>query len=157
MNPPAVLVRTAALREVGLFNEKMRQLVDMEMWVRLMAVSHVGYICKALASLRVHPQRASNRHACEEIIRLDYDCLYDTLENTNNLPVATLAGSACAAIGASSPTSVTCVSCKVVSSAAEALCFGMIKDIVRAIVPHYIYWLGLHRIKAGCPPARSST
>jgi len=77
--PTAVLVRTVLFREVGLFNEKMRQLVDMEMWVRLMAVSHVGYICKALASLRVHPQRASNRHAREEIIRLDHDCLYDTL------------------------------------------------------------------------------
>ena len=69
--PTAVLVRTALFREVGLFNEKMRQLVDMEMWVRLMAVSHVGYISKALASLRVHPQRASNRHATEEIDRFE--------------------------------------------------------------------------------------
>ena len=85
--PTAVLVRTALLREVGLFNEKMRQLVDMEMWVRLMAASHVGYISKALASLRVHPQRASNRHAREEIIRLDHDCLYDTLRTPTIYPL----------------------------------------------------------------------
>jgi len=57
--PTAVLIRTSVLREVGLFNEKMRQLVDMEMWVRIMAVSDVGYISEALASLRVHPRRAS--------------------------------------------------------------------------------------------------
>jgi glycosyltransferase involved in cell wall biosynthesis len=77
--PTAVLIRTSVLREVGLFNEKMRQLVDMEMWVRIMAVSHVGYISKPLASLRVHPRRASNRHAAEEIHRFEHDYLFDAL------------------------------------------------------------------------------
>ena len=77
--PTAVLIRTSALRKVGLFNEKMRQLVDMEMWVRIMAISHVGYISKPLASLRVHPRRASNRHAAEQIDRFEHDYLFDTL------------------------------------------------------------------------------
>jgi hypothetical protein len=85
--PTAVLIRTSVLREVGLFNEKMRQLVDMEMWVRIMAVSDVGYISKPLASLRVHPRRASNRHAAEKIIRLDHDCLYDTLRTPTIYPL----------------------------------------------------------------------
>jgi glycosyltransferase involved in cell wall biosynthesis len=76
--PTAVLIRASVLREVGLFNEKMRQLVDMEMWVRIMAVSDVGYISKSLASLRVHRRRASNRHT-EEIDRFERDCLFDTL------------------------------------------------------------------------------
>ena len=65
--PTAVLIRTSVLREVGVFNEKMRQLVDMEMWVRIMAVSDVGYISEPLASLRVHLRRASNRNAAEGI------------------------------------------------------------------------------------------
>jgi GT2 family glycosyltransferase len=77
--PTAVLVRTSVLRKVGLFNEKMRQLVDMEMWVRIMAVCHVGYISKPLASLRVHPRRASSRHAAEAIDRFEHDCLFNTL------------------------------------------------------------------------------
>jgi glycosyltransferase involved in cell wall biosynthesis len=51
--PTAVLIRTCVLRQAGLFNERMCQLVDMEMWVRLMAISHVGYIPKALTSVRV--------------------------------------------------------------------------------------------------------
>jgi hypothetical protein len=57
----------------------MRQLVDMEMWVRIMAVSDVGYVAKPLASLRVHPRRASNRHAAQEIGHFEHDCLFDTL------------------------------------------------------------------------------
>jgi len=81
------LVRTVLFREVGLFNERMRQLVDMEMWIRLMATSHVGYISKALASVRVHLQRASNRHTSEEIIRLDRDCLCDTLRTPTIYPL----------------------------------------------------------------------
>jgi len=80
--PTAVLVRTVLFREVGLFNERMRQIVDMEMWVRLMAASHVGYISKALASVR-----ASNRHTSEEIIRLDRDCLCDTLRTPTIYPL----------------------------------------------------------------------
>jgi glycosyltransferase involved in cell wall biosynthesis len=85
--PTAVLVRTVLFGEVGLFNEKMRQLVDMEMWVRLMATSHVGYISKALTSVRVHPQRASTRHTSEEIIRVDRDCLCDTLRTPTIYPL----------------------------------------------------------------------
>jgi glycosyltransferase involved in cell wall biosynthesis len=85
--PTAVLVRTALFREVGLFNERMRQLVDMEMWVRIMAVSDVGYISKPLASVRVHPQRASNRHATEEIDRFEHDCLFDTLRTPAIYPL----------------------------------------------------------------------
>jgi len=77
--PTAVLVRTDLFRETGLFNERMCQLVDMQMWVRLMAISHVGYISKTLTSVRLHPQRASNRHWNEEIDRFERDCLYDTL------------------------------------------------------------------------------
>jgi glycosyltransferase involved in cell wall biosynthesis len=85
--PTAVLVRTVLFHEVGLFNERMRQLVDMEMWIRLMAVSHVGYISKALGSVRIHPQRASNRHATEEIYLFERDCLCDTLRTPTIYPL----------------------------------------------------------------------
>ena len=57
-------------------------------------------------------------------------------ENTSNLPAAKLAGSARAAIRTRSPTSIICVSLNAVSSAAEALHFGLIKDIVWAAVQH---------------------
>ena len=85
--PTAVLVRTVLFCEVGLFNERMRQLVDMEMWIRLMAICHVGYVAKTLMSVRVHPQRASSSHNTEEISRSERDCLCDTLRSPSIYPM----------------------------------------------------------------------
>ena len=85
--PTAVLIRTSVLREAGFFNERMCQLVDMEMWIRLMAISHVGYIPKTLTSVRVHLQRASNRHFGEEIDRFEQDCLRDTMRMPTIYPL----------------------------------------------------------------------
>ena len=85
--PTALLIRTCVLREAGFFNERMCQLVDMEMWVRLMAISHVGYISKPLMSVRIHPERASNRQATEEINRFELNCLCDTLRMPTIYPL----------------------------------------------------------------------
>ena len=85
--PTAVLVRTDSFEKVGLFNENMRQLVDMEMWVRLMATCHIGYIPRALSSVRVHAQQASNRHATEEMDRFERDRLQDTLRTPAIYPL----------------------------------------------------------------------
>ena len=76
-----MLVRADLFDKVGLFNENLRQLVDMEMWVCLMA-SHVGYIPRALTSVRVHAQQASNHHTTEEMARFERDSLQDTLRTS---------------------------------------------------------------------------
>lgn len=85
--PTAVLVRTDLFDKVGLFNENMCQFVDMEMWVRLMATSHVGYIHTALSSVRVHAQQASFRHNTDEILRFEVDRLRDTLRTSAIYPL----------------------------------------------------------------------
>ncbi len=85
--PTAVLVRTDLFGNVGLFNENMRQLVDMEMWVRLMATSHVGYIPRALSSVRVHARQASGRHTTQESYRFEKDRLQDTLRTSAIYPL----------------------------------------------------------------------
>ncbi|PYL63076.1 MAG: hypothetical protein DMF24_01765 [Verrucomicrobia bacterium] len=85
--PTAVLVRTDLFDKVGLFNENMRQLVDMEMWVRLMATSHVGYIPRALSSVRVHGGQATGRHTTEEIDRFEKDRLQHTLRTSAIYPL----------------------------------------------------------------------
>jgi hypothetical protein len=84
--PTAVLVRADLFDKVGLFNENLRQLVDMEMWVCLMA-SHVGYIPRALTSVRVHAQQASNHHTTEEMARFERDSLQDTLRTSAIYPL----------------------------------------------------------------------
>ena len=85
--PTAVLVRRDLFDKVGLFNENMRQLVDMEMWVRLMATSHVSYIPAALSSVRVHARQATSRHTTEEIDRFEKDRLQDTLRTSAIYPL----------------------------------------------------------------------
>jgi glycosyltransferase involved in cell wall biosynthesis/cephalosporin hydroxylase len=85
--PTSVLMRRRLFGAIGLFNERMRQLVDMEMWIRLMAVSYVGYISKQLSSLRIHPDRASNRHLTEEICRFEWNCLCDALRTPTIYPL----------------------------------------------------------------------
>jgi glycosyltransferase involved in cell wall biosynthesis len=85
--PTAVLVRRELFGKVGLFNENMRQLVDMEMWIRLMATSHVGYIPTALSAVRVHARQATSRHTAEEIDRFEKDRLQDTLRTPAIYPL----------------------------------------------------------------------
>jgi glycosyltransferase involved in cell wall biosynthesis len=85
--PTAVLVRTDLFEKVGLFNENMRQLVDMEMWVRLMANSYVGYIPRALSSVRVHAHQATHSHKTEEMVRFEMECLQDTLRTSAIYPL----------------------------------------------------------------------
>jgi glycosyltransferase involved in cell wall biosynthesis len=85
--PTAVLVRRDLFDKVGLFNENMRQLVDMEMWVRLMAASHVGYIDRALSSVRVHARQATSGQTTDEIDRFEKDRLQDTLRTSAIYPL----------------------------------------------------------------------
>jgi glycosyltransferase involved in cell wall biosynthesis/SAM-dependent methyltransferase len=85
--PTAVLIRTCVLHDVGFFNERMCQLVDMEMWVRLMAISHVGYVSEPLISVRIHLQRASTRQITEEIGRFELKCLCDALRAPSIYPL----------------------------------------------------------------------
>ncbi len=85
--PTAVLVRRELFGKLGLFNENMRQLVDMEMWVRLMATSHVGYFPRALISVRVHARQATSSHTTDEIDRFEKDRLEDTLRTSAIYPL----------------------------------------------------------------------
>jgi glycosyltransferase involved in cell wall biosynthesis len=57
--PTAVLVSREALLRLGLFNVKLRQLTDLEMWLRIAYFYRVGFIAEPLATFRVHARSAS--------------------------------------------------------------------------------------------------
>ena len=57
--PTIVLIRADALRQLGGFRDELKQLVDLEMWWRLMASGKVGFIDEPLSSFRIHPLQAS--------------------------------------------------------------------------------------------------
>ena len=61
--PTAVMVRRDALRRVGLFNTRLRQLTDLEMWLRLVFFFDVGFVAAPLATFRLHPTSATSANA----------------------------------------------------------------------------------------------
>jgi glycosyltransferase involved in cell wall biosynthesis len=57
--PTAVMVSREALARLGLFNVEVRQLADLEMWLRIAYFYEVGFIPDPLAAFRVHARSAS--------------------------------------------------------------------------------------------------
>jgi glycosyltransferase involved in cell wall biosynthesis len=60
--PTAVMVRRAAFERVGLFAERMPQLLDEEMWLRLAYFFDVGFVPRPLVTIRVHDASATSRN-----------------------------------------------------------------------------------------------
>ena len=52
--PTAVMVSREALARLGLFNVEIRQLTDLEMWLRVAYFYRVGFIAEPLVTFRVH-------------------------------------------------------------------------------------------------------
>jgi glycosyltransferase involved in cell wall biosynthesis len=57
--PTVVMVRRQALVSLGLFNVRLQQLTDLEMWLRISYFFRVGFISEPLATFRVHSRSAS--------------------------------------------------------------------------------------------------
>lgn len=57
--PTAVMARRESLRRVGLFNNRLRQLTDLELWLRLAAFFDVGYVPEPLSSFALHSTSAT--------------------------------------------------------------------------------------------------
>jgi glycosyltransferase involved in cell wall biosynthesis len=61
--PTSVLVRRDAFARVGLFNDRLSQLVDVEMWLRLLFFFDLGFVDEELSGYRHHTQSVSAAHA----------------------------------------------------------------------------------------------
>ena len=58
---PTVMARTECYRKYGGFDARLPFATDLEMWLRLAAHCHVGYVAEPLTSLRVHPGQETAR------------------------------------------------------------------------------------------------
>ena len=63
--PTAVLLRTSAVKQVGGFDTDLSQLVDVELWWRLLARFSVGFVDQPLAVFRLHPGQQTVKNAAE--------------------------------------------------------------------------------------------
>lgn len=78
--PSTVLVRKKVFDTVGLFDTELYQLVDVDMWLRIMGHYKIGFVDKPLSSFRIHPQQQTHKNIHnKEILWLDGRNFYNKL------------------------------------------------------------------------------
>ena len=87
--PTTVLLNKEVLQSLGGFDPNLRQLVDVDMWLRIMMGSKVGFVDEQLSVFRLHQGQATRDNVKAGIIQRDWECFYRKLaESTEfkNLP-----------------------------------------------------------------------
>lgn len=69
--PTAVMIRKACLRRTGIFNRFLRQAIDMDLWLRLMAFFDVGFLDAALCTRWVGTSSETGYNIAERRAWLD--------------------------------------------------------------------------------------
>lgn len=64
--PSVVLLARAALDDVGRFDERLRQCVDLELWWRVLARRDVAYVDRELSSFRLHAAQQTGVNTKED-------------------------------------------------------------------------------------------
>lgn len=57
--PPSTLIRRSVFHRLGLFNPRLRQMCDIEMWLRIMFFYDLGFVDEPLLTFRVHGRSMS--------------------------------------------------------------------------------------------------
>ena len=86
--PSHVLIRKNVFNEIGYFNPSIIQLIDIDMWYRILLKYKVGFINESLSVFRIHDNQLSNKNKKyfakvenEKLILLK--SLYENLVNIN--------------------------------------------------------------------------
>ena len=88
--PSTVLIKKDVFDRLGLFNSEFCQLVDLEMWLRIMSQYKIGFINKILSHFRIHSQQQTHRNAAlKEAILLDYQKLFYKIYSETRYPQPT--------------------------------------------------------------------
>ena len=80
--PSAVLMRRDSFEQLGGFDEKLCQLTDVDMWLRLLgatAQTKVGYVADPLARWRIHPMQATQKNIEGQRIDQDWQQFYNNV------------------------------------------------------------------------------
>jgi glycosyltransferase involved in cell wall biosynthesis len=77
--PSSVLIRREALERVGLMNERLHQIGDLDLWARIMLSYKIGYVDRALAVYRHHGASVTAENAGTGRDWLDRLWLFESL------------------------------------------------------------------------------
>ena len=87
--PTTVLLNREVLQSLGGFDSSLRQLVDVEMWLRIMTLCKVGFVDEQLSIFRLHQGQATRDNVKAGIIQRDWEFFYRKLAESDafkNLP-----------------------------------------------------------------------
>jgi predicted O-linked N-acetylglucosamine transferase (SPINDLY family)/predicted SAM-dependent methyltransferase/GT2 family glycosyltransferase len=88
--PSTILIRKEVFDVLGAFNLELCQLVDLEMWLRIMSQYKVGFVDRTLSSFRIHDQQQTKiNSASQETLLLDYQRFFHTIITNTLYPQAT--------------------------------------------------------------------
>jgi predicted O-linked N-acetylglucosamine transferase (SPINDLY family)/predicted SAM-dependent methyltransferase/glycosyltransferase involved in cell wall biosynthesis len=78
--PTTVLIKRSIFDRVGGFNPELHQLVDLEMWLRIINVCKVGFVNKYLSHFRLHRDQQTHRNSIQkELILTDFQKFFGSI------------------------------------------------------------------------------
>ncbi len=80
--PTTVLIPKAVFEKIGLFDSSLTQLLDIDMWLRIMGNYKIAFVDQTLSELRIHPRQQTQRNLTSGKNAQDYQKFYQKiLEN----------------------------------------------------------------------------
>lgn len=61
--PTTILIKKSVFDQVGLFDADLCQLVDVEMWLRIMSKYKIGFVYETLSHFRIHPRQQTRKNS----------------------------------------------------------------------------------------------
>ncbi|MEB3282275.1 MAG: glycosyltransferase [Lyngbya sp.] len=81
--PSTVLIRKSVFQNVGMFDPELHQLLDLEMWFRIMSQYKIGFVNKSLSQFRIHPEQLSIVNKLRGNSQNDIHNLYQKIVNSS--------------------------------------------------------------------------
>ncbi|NEP80714.1 MAG: glycosyltransferase, partial [Okeania sp. SIO3B3] len=80
--PTTVLIPKTVFEKIGLFDSSLTQVLDIDMWFRIMGNYKIGFVDKSLSQLRIHPRQQTQLNLTSGKNPQDYQRFYQKmLEN----------------------------------------------------------------------------
>lgn len=77
--PTTVLIRKDVFKQVGVFDSSLTQLLDVDMWLRIMGNYKIGFVDETLSQLRIHPRQQTQINLNSGGNPQDYQRFYQKL------------------------------------------------------------------------------
>ena len=77
--PTTVLIPKAVFEKIGGFDGELRQLLDGDLWFRIMGNYKVGFVAQTLSSLRIHARQQTQKNISDGQNLKDYQRLYQKM------------------------------------------------------------------------------